>query len=217
MRAASIAVLPPPMTKTSLPRVSGSGVSYLSSIARIRLTRVRNSFADITPSRCSPGTFMKVGRPAPVPTKIFQKPAALRSSSVAVLPTTKLRTKRPPSSVILLDHVVDQLVRQAELRDAVAQHAAELVEGLEHRDRESLDREQVGVDQARRARADHRDRRLVRLGPRADAAGEAPRDVGVHQLVALRQEPLELADLDRPLACACTRPGTAVPAGTRGR
>ena len=59
--------------------------------ACIRLTRVRNSLADITLSRCSPGTFMKRGRPAPVPTKIFQKPAAFRSSSVAVLPTTKLR------------------------------------------------------------------------------------------------------------------------------
>ena len=48
----------------------------------------------------------------------------------------------------LLDHVVDQVVRQAELRDAVAQHSAELVERLEHGDRETFHREQVGIDQA---------------------------------------------------------------------
>ena len=46
--------------------------------ACMRLTRVRNSLADITPNRCSPGTFMKRGRPAPVPTKILQNPASLQ-------------------------------------------------------------------------------------------------------------------------------------------
>ena len=66
----------------------------------------------------------------------------------------------------LADHVVDQLVRQAELGDAVAQHAAELVEGLEHGDREALGRQQIGVDQTRGTGTDHRNRRLLGLAPR---------------------------------------------------
>ena len=124
----------------------------------------------MTPSRCSPGTFMKRGRPAPVPTKIFQNPASLRSSSVAVLPTTKFVHEPAAEQLDLADHVVDQLVGQAELGNAVAQHAAEFVERLEHRDREALGRQQIGVDEAGRAGADHRDRRLLGLRPRVDAA-----------------------------------------------
>ena len=136
----------------------------------MRLTRVRNSLADITPSRCSPGTFMKRGSPAPVPTKIFQNPASLRSSRVAVLPTTKFLTNRPPSSRDLADHVVDQRVRQAELGNAVAQHAAEVVERLEDGDRKAFRRQKIGVDQAGGAGADHRNRRLLGPRPRADVA-----------------------------------------------
>ena len=67
---------------------------------------------------------------------------------MAVLPTTKFLTNLPPSSVDLADHVVDQRVGQAELGNAVAQHAAEVVEGLEDGDREAFHRQQVGVDQA---------------------------------------------------------------------
>jgi hypothetical protein len=51
----------------------------------------------------------------------------------------------------LAHHVVDQVVRQAKLGNAVAQHATEFVERLEDRDRETFRREQVRVDQARRA------------------------------------------------------------------
>ena len=72
VREASIAVLPAPMTITFLPRVNGNGVSKFSTCPCIRFTRVRNSLADMMPSRCSPGTFMKRGNPAPVPTKIFR-------------------------------------------------------------------------------------------------------------------------------------------------
>ena len=97
------------------------------------------------------------------------------------------------------DDVVDQRVRQAELRDAVAQDAAELVEGLEDRDRIALGREQIGVDEARGAGADHGDRRLVGLGPGTDIALPSPgRAARVPELLALGQEPFELADLDRP-------------------
>ena len=109
-------------------------------------------------------------------------------------------TNRPPSSLILRDDVVDQRVRQPEFRDAVAQHAAEFVEGLEDRDRKALRRQQIGVDEAGGAGADHRDRRLLRLRPRADVALPAlgrPRSV-LRELLALGQEPFELADLDRP-------------------
>ncbi len=72
---------------------------------------------------------------------------------VAVLPTMKFFTNRPPSARDLADHVVDQLVRQAEFGDAVAQHAAEVVERLEHGDREAFSRQQIGVDEAGRARS----------------------------------------------------------------
>ena len=116
------------------------------------------------------------------------------------MPTTKLVTNRPPSSLILRDDVVDQRVRQPELRDAVAQHAAEFVEGLEDRDREALGRQQIGVDEAGGAGADHGDRRLLRLRPGAHVALQTARAgrLGLRELLALGQEPFELADLDRP-------------------
>src|SRR5660398_280881 len=82
--------------ETPLPEISGRGVSNSSLRPCMRFTQVRYSFADMTLRRCSPGTFMKRGRPAPVPTKIFQKPASRRSCSVAVLPTTKFMTNLPP-------------------------------------------------------------------------------------------------------------------------
>ena len=160
-----MAVLPPPITMTCLSFTSGRGVSYFGSRARIRLTRVRNSLADITPRRCSPGTFMKVGRPAPVPTKIFQKPACLQVLQGRGLADDEVLDEAAAERVDLADHVVDQRVGQAELGNAVAQHAAEFVEGLEHRDREAFHGQQIGVDQAGRAGADHRDRRLLPPAP----------------------------------------------------
>ena len=101
VRAASIAVLPPPITITCLPRQTGSGVSWSSRWPCIRFTLVRNSLALITLSRCSPGTFMNRGRPAPEPTKMCANPASFSSARVAVLPTTKLVTNVPPNALIL--------------------------------------------------------------------------------------------------------------------
>ncbi len=110
----------------------------------------------------------------------------------------------PPAEAADLRHdVVDQLVRQTELGDAVPQHPAELVERLEHGDREALGGEQVGRDQARRTRAHDRHRRPYSLLPRIVQAleprGKADR---VGELLPLGQEPLELADAHRLLVDA---------------
>ena len=53
----------------------------------MRLFLVRNSFAEKTPLKCSPGIFMKRGRPAPDPMNTAEKPSSSRSlSMVTVLP-----------------------------------------------------------------------------------------------------------------------------------
>ncbi len=92
-------------------------------------------------------------------------------------------------------HIVDELVGQPELRNAVAQHAAELVEGLEDSDREALGRHQVGGDQTGRTRTHHRHRRTGALLPGVGASFEAGLEVlGLGALLPLRQEPLQLAD-----------------------
>jgi hypothetical protein len=68
-----MATLPPPKTTTFLPCLVG--VSYFgNSLAFIRFTRVRYSFAKNTFGRFSPGMFRNFGRPAPVPMKIASKP-----------------------------------------------------------------------------------------------------------------------------------------------
>jgi len=56
----------------------------------MRLTRVSNSLADITPLRFSPGMLKNLGRPAPEPMKNAEYPSLRKSSIVADLPTTKL-------------------------------------------------------------------------------------------------------------------------------
>ena len=166
----------------------------------MRLTRVRNSLALMTPFRCSPGTFMKRGSPAPVPTKIFQKPASRRSCSVAVLPTTKFLTNLPPSRSILPTTSSISAVGQTELGNAVAQHAAEVVKGLEHGDGVAFGRQKIGIDQAGGTGTDHRDRRLVGRLPGADVVFPAVSVDAVFQFelaLALGQVPFELADLER--------------------
>ena len=103
--------------------------------------------------------------------------------------------------VDLLDDVVDQRVRQTELGDAVAQHAAEVVERLEHRDGIALGRQQIGVDQAGGTGTDHRDRRLLGPLPRGNIIRRDEGGVAAFlasEALALRQVPFELADLDRP-------------------
>ncbi len=49
--------------------------SSKTSAASIRFTRVRYSFDDITPTKFSPGIFIKLGNPAPLATKIPLKPS----------------------------------------------------------------------------------------------------------------------------------------------
>ena len=100
----------------------------------------------------------------------------------------------------LADNIVDEFVGQAEFGDAVAQHAAERVEGFKHRHRIAFDGQQVGVDEARRAGADDGNRRLVGLRPGVGETGKTCGDAfGVHHLFTLWQEPFELADFDRLL------------------
>ena len=108
--------------------------------------------------------------------------------------------ERATEQLDLPDDVVDQVVRQPELGDAVAQHPTERVERLEHSDREPLRCEQVRVDQTGRSRADDGDRWLGSDIPRVGDVG-VPLSGGIRidQLLPLRQVPLHLSDLDRHL------------------
>ena len=85
VRQESIAVLPPPTTRTFLPKLIGVSVEGLA--ASIRLTRVRYSLLDMMLMAFSPGMPMKLGRPAPEPTKIPRKPCFSNCSTLIVLPT----------------------------------------------------------------------------------------------------------------------------------
>ena len=85
MRTESIAVLPPPITATRLPNVTG--VSESSLAASIRFTRVRYSLEDMILIEFSPGIFMKLGSPAPDATNIPLKSSASKSSTLIVFPT----------------------------------------------------------------------------------------------------------------------------------
>ena len=107
VRQESIAVLPPPTTITRRPMCIGVSVSGFD--ASIRLTRVRYSLLDITLMLFSPGMPMKLGRPAPDPTKMPLKPCSSSSFTLTVLPTrqsfsnfTPMRSKfRISTSTIL--------------------------------------------------------------------------------------------------------------------
>jgi hypothetical protein len=104
----------------------------------------------------------------------------------------------PAEELDLADNVVDQFVGQAEFGDTVAQHAAQGVEGFEDGDRVAFGGQQIGVDEARRAGADHRDRRFFAARPGVGKTGDAARKtVRIDPLLALRQEPFDLADFDR--------------------
>ena len=85
VRQESIAVLPPPITKTFLPIMIGVSVSGLA--ASMRFTRVRYSLLERMLIAFSPGIPMKLGNPAPEPTKIPLKPFSFKSSILMVLPT----------------------------------------------------------------------------------------------------------------------------------
>ena len=95
-RAASMATLPPPTTATFL--ACWMGVFAPSLYAFIRLMRVRNSLAEYTPFRLSPGMPMNRGRPAPEPMNTASLPISNSSSMVIVLPMTTLVSMSTPSS-----------------------------------------------------------------------------------------------------------------------
>src|SRR5208337_3311640 len=97
-RIASSAVFPPPITATCFPRSPIIGSSYRgNSYACIRLIRVRNSLAEYTPFRCSPGMFRNTGNPAPVATKTASYPSSSNNSSIdTVFPTTTFVSNSTP-------------------------------------------------------------------------------------------------------------------------
>ena len=94
VRTESIAVLPPPMTATFLPKATG--VSESSLAASIRLTRVRYSLEDMILIEFSPGIFIKLGKPAPEATNIPLKPSSFKSSTLIVFPTMQSLMKVTP-------------------------------------------------------------------------------------------------------------------------
>ena len=107
--------------------------------------------------RLMPGIFGNVGRPAPVPMKTASKPSSVNSSStVKVWPMTWFDLDLDAEVLEPVDLALDDRLRQAELRDAVDEHAAGLVQRLE--DRHAVAHlGEVGRDgEAGRAGADHR-------------------------------------------------------------
>ena len=84
VRTESMAVLPPPITATHLPK--GTGVSESSLAASIRLTRVKYSLDDRMLMEFSPGMFMKFGSPAPEATNMPLNPSSSSCSTLNVLP-----------------------------------------------------------------------------------------------------------------------------------
>ena len=94
VRTESIAVFPPPITATFLPKATG--VSDSSLAASIRLTRVRYSLEDMMLIEFSPGIFIKFGSPAPEATNIPLKPSAFKSSTLIVFPTMQSLIKLTP-------------------------------------------------------------------------------------------------------------------------
>ena len=85
VRHESMAVFPPPTTKTCFPILSG--VSERGLAASMRFTRVRYSFDDIMLRAFSPLMPMKFGNPAPEPTKTPLKPSFSNCSTDIVFPT----------------------------------------------------------------------------------------------------------------------------------
>lgn len=94
VRTESIAVFPPPITATFLPK--GTGVSESSLAASIRLTRVRYSLDDRILMEFSPGIFMKLGNPAPDATNTPLKPSSSNCSTLIVLPMMQSFMKLTP-------------------------------------------------------------------------------------------------------------------------
>ena len=101
-----------------------------------------------------------------------------------------VRFNRDAQFFEIRDFGFDNLFRQAELRDAVHQHAARDMQRLEHRHVMPQFRQFARHRQARRPRADDRHA----LARRLRAFGNA--DVALLALI-IRREPLQMADGDR--------------------
>ena len=146
VRAASMAVLPPPITAISPRR----GIRIPP-----RRTAARKRSAGITCGRSSPR--MPRGRSHCSPTatntaSCSRRRAAKRAASICSpqrvsTPTAPSRHRsRAKSSA-----------RRRKRGDRVADHAADVIAGLVHRGRHARERQRVGAGEARRTAADHRD------------------------------------------------------------
>ena len=105
-----------------------------------------------------------------------------------VLPMTLLVSNRTPRSRRVLHLAVDDLAGQAEARDAVAEHAADHVQRLEHGDVGAVAHQIGGDREPGGAGADHRDL--------AEAAGERRRP-GLREPGVVPHEALEPPDAHR--------------------
>ncbi len=105
--AASIATFPPPIIAAFLPILRGVAQSPLP--APMRLTRVRNSFAENTPFKFSPGILIILGSPAPEQINIASNPSSFNCFKVTDLPTITFVLKSTPIDlrfVISLSRIV---------------------------------------------------------------------------------------------------------------
>jgi hypothetical protein len=132
---------------------------------------------------------MKTGRPAPTAMKTASK-RSRSSASVYVLPMIAFASIfTPAASTEPVDLGLDDVLGQAELGDAVDEHAAGCVERLEDRDVVAALGQLTGGGQAGRPGADDGDRLAGGRCARRGASRGAPRPVG--------DEALEVADGDR--------------------
>ncbi len=81
---------------------------------------------------------MSLGAPAPVPTNTASKPFFEQILDPERPPDDHVGDDLHAQRLDVADLAVQDVARQPELGDAVAQHAAGLVQGLEDRDRVAL-------------------------------------------------------------------------------
>ena len=152
VRAASMATLPPPTTRTFLPARS-TGLPSLTSARKVRALWM--------PSSSSPGTRSCTALCVPVATRTASKPSSLSAGDVV---DARVGLDLDADGGDVGDVVVDDVVRQTVGRDAEAQHAARLRRGLEDLDAVALAGELPGGGEAGRARADDGHLLAVLLG-----------------------------------------------------
>ncbi len=142
-----------------------------------------------------------------------ERPRSRAQSTVRVLPTTIVEPQLDAQALHVLDLAPHDRLGQPELGDAVGQHAARLVQGLEHRDLRS---------RAGRGRA----ATVMPAGPEPTTAtflplrgGRRGRSTAALRRLPVGDEALEPADRHRLalLAEHADASRTAPPAGRRGR